>query len=636
MLWLFTPLVVLSSSIQYNIIDMNGNEISQYQVVSSTCDYNDINHLLTIVNQSSSIRFQRALDDTYNLIGPKLNVAIISPFLDEEIRKNYSTYGFAINEYYARANGYLYIVNQTVADDDRYFNWNSISQIRNALQTWGKNMDYIVYTTFESVFTNFDFRIEQFMVKSKKTNVVFLAGGAMTGAKISSDFIIVRNNIWTMDFLDDLWTTREHNQFSEIQVFEELYKLYEEDLKDHIMIISNNVFRNDYPAMSKYRSNHHMLSFPLEVAEYKRNVYEEIFEMLCSFERKAQPFGVNVNLLSYPLQRSVTREMLKMHSVETYRAIWDDKMAEYSAKAIRGENTPTDTDRLSTITVYLSNTISLFDPEYEAVPVSNDSLEPIDGELTEAHNESIKILSKTFKQMFINLKKYRSNLSDTPQKALEYMKLDPQYPNMLKAVLRLGQEYMSHLKKSPKELKILTEILRDILEDLVTINNKDVETQESLVYMNVDLGMDHMAHKRYQQALADFLSALRVARRVGNYIGDQIVLTPANQAAEAMVMLERYEEAVVLYDTVVPLTKKHNGAEDLTSAYIFIQAAFAYHQYQRHKTAHNLVEKAIEILEMNGVDRTDPKVYTHAKEIERSTRGKPDIDDEAANKDYGF
>lgn len=607
----------------------------------STCDYRDVNHLLLTVNQSSLRRFHQALDDLDHLIGPKLNVAIISPFPDEswdsaDLRKNYSIYGFAINEYYARFNGYLYLVNQTVDHDARYFNWNAISQIRNALLTWGKRMDFIVYTTFESVFTDFDFRVEQFMTKNKKTNVVFLAGGAMTGSKISSDFIIVRNNMWTIDFLDDLWTTREHNQFSEIQVFDELYKLYEEDLKDHIMIISNNVFRNDYPAMSKYRSNHHMLSFQLEVSEYKRNVYEEIFEMLCSFEKKAQPFGVNVNLLSYPLQRSVTREMLKMHSIETYRAIWDDKMEEYSAKATKGENTPSDTDRLSTITVYLSNTISLFDTDSESGSISESSLEPIDGELSEAHNESIKILSKTFKQMFLNLKKYRSKLSDTPLKALEYLKLDPQYSNMLKAVLRLGQEYMSHLKQNPKELKVLTEILRDILEDLVAINPKDVETQESLVYMNVDLGMDHMANKRYQQALSDFLSALRIARKVGNYIGDQIVLSPANQAAEAMVMLERYEEAAVLYDTVVPLTKKHNGAEDLTSAYIFIQAAFAYHQYQRHKTAHNLVEKAIEILEMNGVDKTDPKVYAHAKEIERSTRHRPDMDDDAANKDYVF
>jgi tetratricopeptide (TPR) repeat protein len=662
--------------IQYEI-NSNGEveKISSSSALSvSTCDYTDIKHLLSLVKQSSESRFHEYLENHKKLTGPQLNIGIISPFFENKSPKgspenpklNYSTYGYAINEYYAKSNGYYYLINSTIASDAKSFNWNSIAQLRNGLLTWGKDMDYLVFTTFESIFINFNLRIEQLFLKNKqmkKSNIIFLAGGAMTGSSISTDFIIVKNNHWTIDFLDDLWLTHyeKHSILSEIHVFDELYKLYKDDeYEDMITILPNNNFRNDYPAMSKYLSTrHHMLSFPLEVSEYKFNVYEEIFEMICSYEKKLFKKSSSSSSSSspYPLQSSITREMLKMHSIETYRAIWDDKMNEYAMKATTGDNTPIDTDRLSTITVYLSNTITSTESDTEFVPTpaaaaagTTTSLEPIQSSqlLSDAHNESMRILSKTFKQMYLNLKRYRNKLADRSSsllsspsdpkllKASEYLELDSQYPNMLKAVLRLGQEYMSHIKNNPKELNILTEILRDILEDLVTINPKDVETQESLVYMNVDLGMEHMSHARYQQALSDFLSALRIARRVGNYIGDQIVLSPANQAAEAMVMLERYEEAVVLYDTVVPLTKKHNGAEDLTSGYIFIQAAFAYHQFGRHKTAHTLIEKAIEILEMNGVDRGDPKIYNHAKDIEKSTRGRRDEDDEAANREYGF
>jgi tetratricopeptide (TPR) repeat protein len=654
--------------IQYQINSDGEVEKIRTGLAVSTCDYRDSKHLLSLVKQSSESRFQEYLENHETLIGPQLNVGIISPLFDnmtpegspENPKLNYSTYGYAINEYYAKYNGYYYVTNSTVASDARTFNWNSIAQLRNGLLTWGKDMDYLVFTTFESIFINFNLRIEQLFLKNKQTrksNIIFLTGGAMTGASISTDFIIVKNTHWTLDFLDDLWLTHydKRSSKSEIHVFDELYGLYKDDeYQDMITIISNNLFRNEYPAMSKYLPTYHnMLSFPLEVSEYKYNVYEEIFEKICSYEKKlftsspSLPFSLtslspsgSSSSSPYPLQSFITKEMLKMHSIETYRAIWDDRMDDYSRKAVTGDNSPWDTDRLSTITVYLSNTITSSESEFETdfIPTdSSNSLEPIQPKLSDAHLESMKILSKTFKQMYLNLKRYRYKLSeDKPLKALEYLELDPQYPQLLKAVLRLGQEYMSHLKSNPKEKNLLTEILRDILEDLVTINPKDVETQESLVYMDVDLGMEHMAQGRYQQALADFLSGLRIARRVGNYIGDQIVLSPANQAAEAMVLLERYEEAVVLYDTVVALTRKHNGAEDLTSGYIFIQAAFAYHQFRRHKTAHNLIEKAIEILEMNGVDRTDPKIYNHAKEIFKNTRGKLDEDDYEANRDYGF
>jgi tetratricopeptide (TPR) repeat protein len=634
------------------------------------CDYRDSDHLFQLLNQLSQQRSEQTLHDQTHLIGPKLNVAFLSPFLlnpennftemvssdgshsivttesnisTSKYQRDYSTFAYAINEYYARHHGYNYFIPQNLPSTSATLNltsipmsWHTIAQLRHSLKTWARDYDYLVYSTFDSIFINSNLFIEQLFQKKKgnKINIIFLTGGAMTGAKISSDLIFVKNNHWTVDFLDDLWTTRDRERFTWLQVYDELVQLNEDEYKEHILTISNQIFRNDYPAMSKYLPTHHLLSFPLELAEYKRNIYEEIFELICSHEKKNTNAEKGVSL-----QDVITRDMLKMSSVETYRGIWEERLSEFTSKAQTGDNSPLDTDRLSTVTVYLSNTISLFEPEVEyfSTATATDTSTPSTSTLSEAHLESMKILSQTFKQMFLNLKRYRLKLSpDKPLKVMEYVKLDSHYSQMLKGVLRLGQEYMAHLKQNPKEVKLLTIILRDLLEDLVTINPKDVETQEALVYLDVDIGRDHMEHGRYQQALADFLSALRVARRVGNYIGDQIVLSPANQAAEAMVMLERYEEAVVLYDTVVPLTQKHNGEQDLTSGYIYIQAAFAYHQFNRHKTANKLLEKAIEILEMNGVDVTDKKIYEHAKEMERNTRGRRDEDDEMANREYGF
>lgn len=637
-------LLIYTSSLLSTLSSSTPSSSSSSNSFPSTCEYQNSLHLLSLVKESAEKRFEDGLYSIDNLIGPKLSIGIITTQYEDSRNEsyyqyntnNFTAYSFAINEYYAKHNGYYYIINNN-SSDSQPFNWKSISLLRNAFNTWGKKMDFLVYTTPDNIFIDFHVRLETLLGKYKKTNILFISGGSMTGSMISSDFIIVRRNTWSQDFLDDLWTYRDRTKFPESKVFEEYYKSNEEDLNDYVTILPVNQFRNDYPAMIKYRPINQILYFPLEVAEYKRNVCQDIFENICSIEKKNKISKTPSLILPFPPTLGLPKDILKMHSSETYRYLWDEKLGEYSSKAAKGENSPFETDRLSTITVYLTSTLSSIDTGGSSLTQVDEFGSSDKNNISPGKAESISILSKTFKQIYLNFKKYQTKLNKGDYKisAKELTKLDENYPLQLKSVLRIGQEYMVNIKTNPKELRTLNEILRSILEDLLLINERDVETQELLVNLNVDLGMDHMSHKRYQQALSDFLSALRVARRVGNFVGDQIVLTPANQAAEAMVMLERYEEAVVLYETVVPLAKKHNGADDLTSGYIYLQAAYANYKFQKYKTAHKLIEQSIEILEMNGIPSEDPKIYAHAKSIEENTRGRKDIDDEI-NRDYGF
>jgi tetratricopeptide (TPR) repeat protein len=608
------------------IVTITSAALSSELSHSSSCDFFDVTDLFESVNLRSKISLERIQISVETEVGPHLAVAITSPFKDvsgmkiasQDDMRNASINAFAVNEYYARINGYGYFLDTSKPTEDYRLHWTSVRIIREALNGWAKNMDYLVYTTLDNIFIDFNFRVEQFFQKYKKSNVILIQGGAMTGARISTDIILVRNNLWTLDFFDDWWSFHDSHPNSEVTAFEDYSKLYEEEMKETVTILSISILRNDYPATSKFRSANQILSFPLEISQFKRAVFEEAYDVLCETEKKTQPGGKFLSNL--PPLLGITKSSLITHSVEAYRSVWEARMEEYAALAPDGEANAEQTDRLSTIAVHLAATLDHAEGDQELLA-----------------NESLRVRSKTFKQAYLNLKRYRDSISEgSPQSAKVLAKKYPPFITLSKSTLRLGQEYLARVKDS-KERKLLIQICRDILEDLLAHDNKDIETQEALVNMDVDLGMISMNEKKYQAALADFLAALRVARRVGNWVGDRIVLTPANEAAEAMVMLERFKEASVLYDTVVPLAKKHNGESDLTTAYIMVQASYANHKYGKHHASHKLVEKALEIFVDHGVDVSDENIFKYATNIYDVTRGKRDeVDVEENEKDYVF
>jgi hypothetical protein len=574
-----------------------------------SCDILDPKELKEYVNKSAVSGEENLSHSIANTIGPHLGVAIIIPF--KEAAKNHSIYSLAINEYYARRNGYaLRIVDDYVDDNkvgDFRITWNAVKHLRDALTTWAKNYEYVLYMEADVIPLDMKYRLEELAVRYKKSNMIFVAGGVIAGTKVGTDWILVRNNVWTMDVLDDWWNYRDRSTMSDVDVFEEYYKMHEDELSDYVTVMSVNTLKNDYPAMLKLWKNNYFLQFPLEVSQYKKIIYEDVLDTICD---NVKP---NPRDETYPHQLGLTKEKLLMLSTEVYRDLWEEKYQAFEAKAEKGENTYAENQQLMTLTYHLGHSLdSQIAAEQEDAPRTSP--------------EANRVRGKSFKQMYLNLKRHRANIAKNGESAKKIAENNAEFAPLLKTVLKTGQDFIAKMPETFKEKKIVIKIVRDILEDLLDIQEKDPETQEALVNMNVDMGMINMNEKKYEAALADFLAGLRIARKVGAVIGDLVVLAPASQAADAMVLLERYEEAVVLYLHVVQLAEKHHGAEDLTTAYIKVQAAMANEYFKKFKKAHKLIESAIDILQMHPPEAVPQNIYDAALEIYARTKNKRDED----------
>lgn len=580
--------------------------VAQASVLKS-CDIYDADELFDYINATAKANEVQITENIQNAVGPHLGVGIVIPYRSS--KKNSSTYALAINEYYARRNGYaLKIVDDDLNDDnvgDFRITWNAVKYLREALSTWAKKLDYVLFMESDLITLDMSLRLEQLASKHKKSNIMFIAGGVVTSTKVGSDWILVKNNEWTMDLLDDWWNYRDRTTMSDVDVFEDYHKMHEEEISDYITIVNINTMKTEYPAMSKLWKHNQFLQFPLEVSEYKKIVFEDAFDTVCD--------AVKENPLEeeYPKQLGVTKEKLLALSAEVYRELWQARYDAFEAKAEAGENTYGENQHLMTLSYHLAYTLDTMNsPEGDAAPTSSP--------------EATRVRGKSFKQMYLNLKRYRTKISKGAETAKKLAEKDVSFTPLLKVVLKTGQDFVSRMPENFKDKKVVIKIVRDILDDLLEIKENDPEIQEALVNMNVDMGMINMNEHKYQAALADFLAGLRIARKVGAIIGDQVVLAPASQAADAMVLLERYEEAVVLYLHVVQLATKHHGDEDLTTAFIKVQAAMANEYYKKYKKANKLIEGALEIFHLHPQESVPANIYQVARQIQERTMNRKD------------
>jgi hypothetical protein len=195
-----------------------------------------MNDFFKQVNESAVAGFEAA-ELQAKAVGPNLRLGIVSGFHPSE--SGHSTYGLALNEMYAKNNGYTFkmiaganeIAEATQERDSVSFhnpfrNWVAVNALRTALKTWAADYDYVVYLSSDAVVLNFDLRLEKIATKYKKANVVFVSGGPES--MITTDFILVRNNFWTSDFLEDWWKfysqDRRRGQESNGDIFSKFYK----------------------------------------------------------------------------------------------------------------------------------------------------------------------------------------------------------------------------------------------------------------------------------------------------------------------------------------------------------------------------------------------------------------------------
>mmetsp|Transcript_24399 Transcript_24399/g.41315 ORF Transcript_24399/g.41315 Transcript_24399/m.41315 type:complete len:596 (+) Transcript_24399:82-1869(+) len=569
--------------------------------VSSTfnCDVpKDMNDFLTQVNESAVAGYEAAQQQASD-VGPKLKLGIVSGFHPAE--GGHSTYALALNEMYAEHHGYTIKIlagaNELLEDDDEpvsfhnpFRNWIAVNALRSALKTWAADYDYVVYLSSDAAILNFDLRLEKIAVKYKKSNVVMVSGG--TESMITTDFILVRNNLWTVDFLDDWWKFymgKDKKGVRDSDIFSKFYKSDEDEMKDNIAFIPEGTLISDHPPLQRFKKANSILAMVNQATHMKKSIFKYAHVQLCNAVEEAEDTTAAVKL---PPQLGISKAVILDISLRVYRELWEEKMSQYMLKSDKGLNDFRATDELSFVASHLVLSLTI-------------------AKTPESKEELAVVRSKTFKHMYLNMKR---NENKEATEELIYT---------LKSVLRFGQDYVVH-EKDQKEKKVAMKVIKEMLEELMVHREDDHDTQEALVNLNCDIGQMYVDEQRYEEALPEFLAALRIARRVGNFIGERVILAPANHAADTLLLLQRFEEATVMYNVAVHLIRKYFGKMDLTTGYALVQSSIANFYHKKYKTCFKQAEEALEIMAEEVEEEIDAQMLHHAQQMREQCKGRKD------------
>lgn len=581
------------------------------------CDVpDDMGEFLQMVNQSATAGFEAA-ELQNQIVGPKLKIGIVSGFHAAEDGHS-TTHALALNEMYAKHHGYTFkmltganelteAAQDSVSSSNPYRNWIAVNALRSALKSWASDYDYVVYLSSDAVILNFDLRLEKIAVKYKKSNVVLVSGG--TQSMITTDFILVRNNFWTTDFLDDWWKfymSGDKQGVRDADIFQKFYKSDEAEMKDNVAIIPEGTLISENPPLQRFKKANSILAMTNQANHMKMALFKYAHVQLCNAVEEAEGEGdAPAMKVQFPHQLGISKQVLLDISQRVYRELWEEQIEVYMQKSDKGENDFRATDDLSFVASHLVLSLTM-----SKTPESKDELSTI--------------RAKTFKHMYLNMK--RNENKEATEELI----------HTLKSVLRFGQDYVVHVKDK-KEKKVAMNVIKELLEELMLHREDDHDTQEALVNMNCDIGQMYVDEGRYEEALPEFLAALRIARRVGNFIGERVILAPANHAADTLLLLKRFEEATVMYNVAVHLIKKFYGKSDLTTGYALVQSSIANFYFKKYKTCFKHAEEALQIMSEESQEEPDQQMVTHALQMVEQCKGKKDeVAEDRGEPEYEF
>lgn len=508
-------------------------------------------------------------EQVVDITRPTLNVAIVMYNSDSYVDQSHQLTG-AINQLYAQHHGY-YFHTLNVSDANR------LQLLNEALDSFLVDMDYVLVLPPDIAFIDFTFRIERMLSrKYRKYHLIFTEGMVGTGLERDTGLFLLRNSPAGRDVIADWYRTSKHLHLGEQAAFESYYKRNAEEAEDLIKTLPSSILYNAYPAATSLTDSSKMLHLYNEHTDYKVHILSDVFNNLCS--------------KSPPVHGLTTAKMLTA-SLQIYTDLLESALDAYTDLAPVGGNNGTITDRLY---MYMYHLCLAYDHKYGGEKGS-------EGRGTE---ESAALRGRVFKQMIVNMKQLRNLREDGAHVDGDDWAL------LLKSVVRTGQDYLVRLQE-PRQRVVMSKLVKDAMEELVAVRPDDNDTKEALVNMYVDLGTTDMRDKKYDDAHRNFIDALAIAKQVEAAVGEQVKLAPLSYAADALVMMERYDEAIVLYNKALPIVSKFLGAGDVAVPLMKVQLANAYFMNGQMKKARESAEGALgDLGEIPSIDQDEQLMDT--------------------------
>jgi hypothetical protein len=250
---------------------------------------------------------------------------------------NFASYHAAIMSVYAEQNGYLYkFITSDMPEGrpDRLepadVRWNKVKLLIDALDPtsgWAKDMEYIAWIDADAIVLDLGLKLENIMT-DQYPEADFVASADIRQGYINSGMLLLRNTLWTREFLQRWWTVADRSNICDQDAFDELYHLYavesnqnnnkQYDFNKKIVVLPRDALNTDPPATLKLLPHNQVLHLMGESTSYRTAIFGKAFHSIC----EARTGGI------LPAQLGLHRKLLHDNALRIYRDETQTKITE--------------------------------------------------------------------------------------------------------------------------------------------------------------------------------------------------------------------------------------------------------------------------------------------------------------------
>jgi hypothetical protein len=245
--------------------------------------------------------------------GPQKPAVAVVTYVTANIL-DYAAYSLLLLAAYAQQQNYLFrIYDEHISSIQLEFGdqrWNKVIILHDALQTWARDVEYIIWVDADLIFLDFGMKIDLIAHSYDWADILLSRDPKIDNGIMNSGCIVAKNNPWTIQFLMDWWVAFDRNEVMDQLVFDYLWYSRHGELSQHIALLAPDVINTNFPAWANQKPWNQVLHLAGGSTALRATIFRFGAGELCRVRTLNQEQQVLLPVHRLKRQLGITREFL--------------------------------------------------------------------------------------------------------------------------------------------------------------------------------------------------------------------------------------------------------------------------------------------------------------------------------------
>jgi hypothetical protein len=242
---------------------------------------------------------------------------------------SYSAYAMFINAVYSFVSNTAF----KIYDEDIYkmevpldadARWNKVKYLMDEINLNSSHPEWIVWLDADLIVVDWSLNITQLVSQYPQAEIIMSKDKVTAPFVSNSGFIIVRNSLWSYQFLDLWWNTYNRKTCCDQNALTWLYqRKVPANIQEKFVLLEADAINTNFPSWENHHENCSVLHLAGLTSIYRKKIFQKGFSEICarianysSSDKAMHDSGLSVLMNSLPPQLSINKKFLQFTLTE--------------------------------------------------------------------------------------------------------------------------------------------------------------------------------------------------------------------------------------------------------------------------------------------------------------------------------